>query len=75
MPDLLGVPAIEDGETHAIEAGQPFLGRQPEIAVQALDHGADRVLRQAGIGLPDVMGVLGDSFLGIQSKTNVCLGE
>ena len=61
------IRAVEDREIHAIEASQPVDRRKPEIAVGGLCDGADRVVRQAVRGGPDVVAELRQSQLGIQS--------
>src|ERR1051325_1327993 len=46
------VGPVEDGEAHAIEAGQPKPGAEPQIAVASLLQTGDAILRQALIGGP-----------------------
>ena len=61
---LLRIPGrvalVEHRELHAVEADQAALGAEPDVAVAGLENRLDRVLGQAVVGLPDLVGVLGD---------------
>jgi hypothetical protein len=63
---LRRVAAIENREAHAVEAHEPFVRRQPQIAIRRAGETFDRVLRQTLLDLPVVEDVLADSQVGIE---------
>ena len=63
-----GVGSGEDLEAHSIEADEPLLGAEPQIPVARLQDGLDGILREPLIGLPHVVHVLGQCFVGIESE-------
>jgi hypothetical protein len=52
--DFGRILGIEDLETHSVEANESFLGRQPDIAVLSLENGANSIVWQPLISLPDI---------------------
>jgi hypothetical protein len=48
------ITPVEDGEPHPVEADQPIVSGQPEIAIPGLQDRQHRVLRQAVVGGPHV---------------------
>ena len=73
------VAGVEDGEARAVEAREPRLGREPEIAVRRLRDRVDRELRQPL--LPHVLPVLGHGEARVERAGRVgrerhrCAGE
>ena len=75
VAERFGVGSIEDLEVLAVEADEPFLGAEPQIAIARLQDGLDGILRQPLIGLPRVVHVLGQRFVGIESDGRRCPRE
>ncbi len=64
-----GVAAlVVELEFGAIEAHQPLLGADPDIAARILKDLLDGIHRQAVFGRIDAEVVLGDQFVGIESE-------
>src|SRR5262245_6165123 len=59
---------VVDVQPHAVETDQPLLCAEPAVAVAWLHDGADRVLREAALAVPDHMDVLGDGLAGIERE-------
>ena len=68
VAERFGVRPVEDLEVLAIEADESFLGAEPEIPIARLQDGLDGILRQPVIGLPRVVDVLGQGFVGIERE-------
>ena len=49
---------VKDDESSAVEAGQAFLGRQPQVSIPGLDDLLHGVLREPVVLHPDVMDIL-----------------
>ena len=62
------VALVEHRELHAVEAHEAPLGAEPDVSVARLEDRLDRVLRQARVGLPDLVRVLRDRFSGIEGR-------
>ena len=67
--------AVEDREGGSVEADEPLVGPEPEIAVPRPDDRRHRVLRQPVLGLPDVDLVLAEGPLGIECRRGRRLEE
>ena len=55
-------PTDEDLEASAVDAGQPFLGGDPEVAAARLEDRLDRALRQTVRDRPSVTRVLANGL-------------
>ena len=66
--ELGSVARVEDGEPHAVETHEAFLRAEPEVAVAGLEDDLDRVLRQAGVAVPDVVAVVGGHGPALQPR-------
>lgn len=60
LPERGRVAAAEHGEGDAVEAGEPFLGADPEVAVPRLADRGDDLLRQPLVQLPAIVDELRD---------------
>jgi hypothetical protein len=63
-----GVPLVEHAEADAVEADEPLVGSEPQVAVPGLGDGVDGVLREAVVAPPDVAGELGQAPLRFEGQ-------
>src|SRR5262249_7668756 len=67
VADRGAVAGIEDREANAVESDEALLGAEPQVTVAGLEDRVHRVLREAGVAVPDVAAVLGERGAGVQA--------